>query len=106
MLYAVTLLRSRGLRLKRSEWEAPLLGTLRITEMDRGNNNSKRNLLRADLWHDFGTARMRGLASMLDPVLLSYDGDGLLIAGTELEVQGVGEKIWEHRQVWLCQAAG
>jgi hypothetical protein len=37
---------------------------------------------------------------MTDPVLLPYDGDGLLIAGTELRSDG--QKIWEHRQVWLC----
>jgi hypothetical protein len=78
-------------------------GTLRITEMDRETNNSKRNLLRAELWAAFDTPRMRGLASMYDPILLPTLGDGLLIAGIELKSEEGGEKIWEHRQVWLCR---
>ncbi|MDR6859953.1 hypothetical protein [Variovorax guangxiensis] len=101
MFYDVTLLRQRGLRLKRSDLAPPLRGTLRITEMDRATNNSKRNLLRVDLWAAFETSRMRKLATMSDPVLLPTMGDGLLIAGTEL--QSEGDKIWEHRQIWLCR---
>lgn len=101
MLYDVTFLRRQGLRLKRSDLEPPLRGTLRITEMDRATNNSKRNLLRVDLWAAFETSRVRKLASMTDPVLLPTMGDGLLIAGTEL--QSEGHKIWEHRQIWLCR---
>ena len=101
MLYDVTFLRRQGLRLKRSDLEPPLRGTLRITEMDRATNNSKRNLLRVELWAAFETSRMRKLASMTDPVLLPTMGDGLLIAGTEL--QSGGHKIWEHRQIWLCR---
>jgi len=44
---------------------------------------------------------MRNLASMTDPVLLPTLGDGLLIAGIELQSQG--DKVWEHRQIWLCR---
>ena len=40
-----------------------------------------------------------------DPVLLPFDGDGLLIAGVKLQSAESGRKIWEHRQVWLCRAA-
>jgi len=101
VFYDVTLLRRQGLRLRRSDLEPPLRGTLRITEMDRAINNSKRNLLRVDLWAAFETSRMRNLASMSDPVLLPTMGDGLLIAGTEL--QSEGDRIWEHRQIWLCR---
>jgi len=101
VLYDVTFLRRQGLRLKRSDLEPPLRGTLRITEMDRATNNSKRNLLRVELWAAFETSRMRNLASMSDPVLLPTMGNGLLIAGTEL--QSEGDKIWEHRQIWLCR---
>lgn len=82
---------------------SPLRGTLRITEMDRAANNSKRNLLRVDLWSMFETPRMRGLASMSDPVLLPTLGEGLLIAGIELHSEELGQKIWEHRQIWLCR---
>lgn len=49
--------------------------------------------------------RMRGLASLCDPVLLPYKSDGILIAGIELESAERGQKIWEHRQVWLCLVA-
>jgi hypothetical protein len=101
VFYDVTFLRRRGLRLKRSDLEPPLRGTLRITEMDRATNNSKRNLLKVELWAAFETSRMRKLACMSDPVLLPTIGDGLLIAGTEL--QSEGDKIWEHRQIWQCR---
>ncbi|MDM0043993.1 hypothetical protein QTH91_05830 [Variovorax dokdonensis] len=97
----VVLLRQAGRRLRRSEWRQPLQGTLRITEMDRAANNAKRNMLRVDLWEGYGTTSLRGLASMFDPVLLPYPGDGLLIAGTEFQVEG--KDISEHRQVWLCR---
>ena len=103
MLFDVQLLRKQGLRLPRSQWEQPLRGTFRITEMDRDTNNFKRNLVKIDLWAAYGETRMRGLATLADPVLLPYEGEGLLIAGTELQCTDGGRKIWEHRQVWLCQ---
>ena len=89
----------------REEWGPLLRGTLRITEMDRVTNNFKRNILKAELWLAYGEARMRGLGSLSDPVLLPYKGAGILIAGTELESTEGGHKIWEHRQVWLCSVA-
>lgn len=61
--------------------------------------------MKIDLWSAYGETRMRGLASLSDPVLLPFDGDGLLIAGVELQSAESGKKIWEHRQVWLCHPA-
>ncbi len=80
-------------------------GTFRITEMDRATNNLKRNIVKVDLWAAYGETRMRGLASLVDPVLLPFEGDGLLIAGIELQSTDGGRKVWEHRQVWLCHPA-
>ena len=105
MLFDVLLLRQKGLRVPRDPWGSSLRGTLRITEMDRVTNNFKRNILKAELWLAYGDTRMRGLASLCDPVLLPYQGDGILIAGIELESAERGQKIWEHRQVWLCSVA-
>ncbi|VTU20197.1 hypothetical protein SRS16CHR_02594 [Variovorax sp. SRS16] len=95
------MLRNRSRRLGRGELVAPLRGTLRITEADRATNNFKRNLLVANLWDSYGESRMRGLATLFDPVLLPYKGDGWLIAGTELHSEG--QELCEHRQVWLCR---
>lgn len=105
MIYDVLLLRRNGERLKKTDREPPLRGTVRITEMDRDTNNFKRNLVRIDLWQQHGSTSMRGLAHMSDPVLLPYNGEGLLIAGIELEVSNKGAIIKEHRQVWLCTPA-
>lgn len=73
--------------------------------MDRADTNHKRNIVKIDLWSAFGETRMRGLATLTDPVLLPFEGDGLPIAGTELLSTEGGKKIWEHRQVWLCHPA-
>jgi len=105
VLFDVLLLRQKGLRVPRDQWGPSLRGTLRITEMDRVTNNFKRNIVKAELWRAYGDTCMRGLASLCDPVLLPYKGDGLLIAGIELESAECGQKIWEHRQVWLCSVA-
>ncbi|MBB1603298.1 hypothetical protein A9977_25035 [Variovorax sp. UMC13] len=105
MLFDVQLLRKQGLRLPRSQWEPPLRGTFQITEMDRDTNHFKRNILKVELWAAFGVSHMRGLATLIDPVLLPNKSEGLLIAGTEIHCTDGGRKIWEHRQVWLCQPA-
>ena len=104
MFFEIVLLRQSGRRLRRQEWGTPLCGTLRITEMDRASCNAKRNVLRADLWESWTTTSRRGIATIFDPVLLPYTGDGMLIAGIELETDmSQGIKIYEHRQVWLCR---
>lgn len=105
MLFDVLLLHQKNLRVPREQWGPLLRGTLRITELDRVTNNFRRNILKAELWMAYGETRMRGLASLSDPVLLPYKGAGILIAGTELESTEGGQKIWEHRQVWLCSVA-
>lgn len=73
--------------------------------MDRVANNSKRNILKAALWMAYGDTRTLGSASLCDPALLPYQGDGILIAGIERESAERGQKIREHRQVWLCSLA-
>lgn len=105
VLYDVVLLRKQGQRLRRADWPPFLRGDLRITEMDRAGNGSKRNLLCAHLWQAFGTTRRRGLATLFDPVLLPYKDDGLLIAGIDLSSTDGGRVVYEHRQIWLCTSA-
>lgn len=105
MLFDVLLLRQKGLRVP-CDAGGLRLRTLRIREMDRVTNNFKRNILKAELWLAYGDTRMRGLAYLCDPVLLPYQGDGILIAGIERESADRGQKIREHRQVWLCSVAG
>lgn len=70
--------------------------------MDRASNGFKRNVLKAELWATHGQTRMRALASLFDPVMQPYAGDGILIAGIELESTDGGGKVGEFRQAWLC----
>lgn len=106
VLFDVILLRQDGRRLPRSEWPMPLRGTFRVVEMDRETTNAKRNLVKVELWAVINETRRRGLASLLDPVLLPYQGSGMLVAGTELRAENGGRVVYEHRQVWLCTLAG
>ena len=103
MLHDVVLMRKNGERLTKENRPSYLRGTIRIVEMDRQHNHFKRNILMIHLWLSHGDSRMRALANMADPVLLPYDGPGLLIAGIETEASG--NTIKEHRQVWLCTKA-
>lgn len=103
MLYDVVLLRKNGERLAKHQRPPFLRGTIRIAEMDRQHNHFKRNIVNIHLWQAFGSMSKRGLANMVDPVLLPYDGPGFVIAGTEIEASG--DTIIEHRQVWLCVPA-
>ena len=69
--------------------------------MDRVGNNFKRNVVKAELWENYGTTSMRGLATLFEPTVLPYSGEGILFAGFALDSSG-GE-ISEHRQVWLAR---
>ena len=101
MLYDVTILRKNGRRLAPAEREPAMRGRLKIVEMDRQANNFRRNVMKAELWAFYGETRMRGLGALFDPVLLPYNGLGLLMAGFDLSS---GEhEISEHRQVWLLR---
>ncbi len=103
MLYDVVLLRKHGERLSKKDLPSFMRGSIRITEMDRQYNHFKRNIVHIHLWESHGQTNMRGLATMADPVLLPYNGAGLVIAGIEVEV--CGDTIKEHRQVWMCKPA-
>jgi hypothetical protein len=57
------------------------------------------------MYEEYGTPRMRSLASMFDPTILPMaKGEGFLMAGYQRECHRADGRlsIKEHRQVWLC----
>ena len=101
MRWAVTLMRDRGQRLRRSEWPEPVAGDLEIAFMLQTYARSP--LKAAQLYDVQGSVRRPLLLPLFEPVLVTMDSHFMLLQGIELEAQQ-GE-ISEHVQVWHCAPA-
>lgn len=94
-----------GERLPLGRRGPPLRGTVVISEMHRVPDRKERYVVAVDMYEEYGTPRMRSLASMFDPTILpNAKGEGFLMAGYQRECEFADGKqsIKEHRQVWLC----
>lgn len=106
-LYAFTVfceiieLRDAGLRLRESEWPAPLAGELRMDYFDGRNNNHRRTLRRLTLWHTGDGNTARPGVPLNDPELVDVVGGAWLFRGHVL--QSRDGRIYEHEQMWLVR---
>ncbi len=95
----------KGERLSARDRAPPQRLMVTILESDRDRNNSHLNLTEVSLYEAYGTARMASRGRITDPIIRPFSGNGMLIAGTELDSEvgpdGV-RKIFEHKQTWLC----
>src|SRR5437868_15240063 len=76
----------------------------RWSSMHRVPDRKERYVVAVDMYEEYGTPRMRSLASMFDPTILpNSKGEGLLMAGYQRECESNDGRwtIKEHRQVWL-----
>src|SRR5512133_1138106 len=100
MLCEVILCRKDGRRLRRSEWPAPVLGTLVIRESAADKNNFKRHVRVAQLKvarHAFSTSSVDAVAPLFDPQFLPAPDGKLLIRGIELCASSA--EVFEHEQM-------
>jgi len=105
VLVEVVRLRRNGLRLRASELDPPVRGTLRISWTQ--TTSQRRSVLVANVYEHYGTSRQRPLLLTIgDVVLQPLEDAWLSLAGTELSAHRVeGDprfRVTEHRQVWRC----
>lgn len=98
MRWAVTQLRDKGRRLKRSEWPEPVVGQLELSLM--AETNAKRPLKKMELYEDYGSVRRSILLPIFDPQIISMDAGGMVLHGMQLSSEA--GSIYEHMQVWHC----
>jgi hypothetical protein len=99
MQVSVLKLRKRGMRLRKAELGAPLVGDLQIA--DAGQTSFRRPVLKAELWLSTFSVTPRPLGQPLfAPELLHMRGDEFSLAGIELE--SADGRLTEFAQVWRC----
>ncbi|URI11062.1 hypothetical protein MW290_19015 [Aquincola tertiaricarbonis] len=98
MRWAVTQLRDKGRRLKRTEWPAPVVGELELSVMPE--TNAKRPLKKLELYGTPGTVRQSLLLPLFEPQIIAMDGAGLVLHGMQLASDD--GSVYEHIQVWHC----
>ena len=106
----VVLCRRNGLRLRKSEWPAPVRGELRIEESERDANSFKRGVRVANLLAPTGASRVHAgvLLPIFDPVLIPAPPGHILIRGIEIASMAASDgslNVYEHEQLWLCTQA-
>lgn len=101
MRVKVTLLRSRGRRLKRSELAAPAVGRLVIDDWPTPNAFNRWVLKAQVVDGVYSSIEANQVQAMFDPQIKRVDETGMYIQGTELHSSEDG--VEEHIQVWLCQ---
>jgi hypothetical protein len=102
MLVDVTLLRAKGVRLRKGELPAPARGHL-VIEDDPGTASSfKRPVRVAHLYHAIGVQQTRQdlLLPIFDAVVIRIEAEVITITGTELASDG--DRVAENGQVWRC----
>ncbi|WP_367846464.1 hypothetical protein [Rhodoferax sp. WC2427] len=72
-----------------------------IADSDAKHNNFRRHLRFATLYERVGGSSWRTVAVMADPVILRTVGNGMLLAGVEVELQEA--RTHEYAQLWLCR---
>ena len=98
MLWSVICMRRAGVRLRRSQWEPPVVGTLQLSCMP--TTSAGRPLRLAQLVEAYGPAQRTILAPLFEPQLIAIDGHATVLQG--IEFAGAGDGVAEHVQVWHC----
>lgn len=98
MRWAVTQLRDKGRRLKRSEWPEPVVGELELAVMPE--TNARRPLKKMELFGTPSTVRQSLLLPLFEPQIISMDAAGMVLHGMQLASDP--EAVYEHMQVWHC----
>ena len=98
--------RRDGLRLKRSQWPAPVSGRLSIYEMPGGPNRHTQRMASLTRPHGVSGAWVGVILPIVGPELLPGPAGQLLIRGIQISSACVAETgtvdIREYEQVWLC----
>lgn len=95
--------RAGGLRLRPSELEAPIRGDLVLRDDPGTHLSFKRPMRVAHLyqpttgWQD---GRQDATKPLFDVQVIRIEGDAITLVGLELE--SVGDRVYEHSQVWRC----
>ena len=106
MLVDVTLLRSKGLRLRPSELQPPTRGFLTVDYASAEHCSFRRPVLTANL--QMPQSSLRSMVSVLSPIfevhLMPMKDWKFSIAGTELESIQTDKdrRVREHQQIWRC----
>lgn len=100
MFCEVTPLRQAGLRLRPSEWPAPVKGQLAVSHMPASICASRRTLREVKVLGRWVSERFTQLL-MFDPEFVDVVGDGFLLRGYEIHTQQ--ERQFEHQQLWLVR---
>lgn len=105
MRVKVTLLRSRGRRLKRSELQPPKEGDLSIFDRapDPGHVQGRYTLQASVTGERVGQVYPNVLQPIFDVQVLKIDATGMYIQGREIHPEEGNEAVVETMQVWLCQ---
>lgn len=103
--------RQEGLRLRKSQWPAPIRGLLQIEELARADNNFRHHVRMASLYALTGVsgAKTSLLIPIFDPQLLPAPAGQLLLRGIEItsKVTATGTReVYEFEQLWLCTPTG
>lgn len=98
MLWSVIRLRRNGVRLRRSQWEPPVTGELRLSHMP--NSSAGRPLVFAELVEPYGPVHRSITVPLFEPRLIAIDGHTTVLQGMELA--SADGQVAEHVQVWHC----
>jgi len=101
--------RQEGLRLRRSQWPAPVRGLLAIYERPGGANWRTMRIATLTAPRGVSHVQVDSLLPLIGPELLPAPAGKLLIRGIQIQsVLARGEdgqslhSVFEHEQVWLC----
>lgn len=101
MFCEIITLRDNGLRLRSTEWPAPIRGRLKFVQLGGQAMAARRSQRVAELMTEWGTTSVPSL-HLFDPELVDVAGDALLLRGYVIKADA-NLRATEYQQLWLTR---